>query len=285
VRVVSLHPDVLVATSRIWQTTCTIVRGPGSTAAKAGGGEAERPGRAEDAQVGEEVFVIDSPLLPDELEILPALLEQSRFPPPSGLLVTHADWDHMLGRLAFADAALGCAETSAERMRRVPGEAQRELRAFDEEHYVGRSRPLTLGSVQALVTPGHCEIGAGRLELHSAAGHTADGMAIWIGWAGVLVLGDYLSMVEIPVLGEGGSVESYLETLERLRPLVASAEYIVAGHGPVLGSEQATLVLDEDAAYLSALRDMGARAELPSGRRTRVQRRIHAENVSRSSRS
>jgi glyoxylase-like metal-dependent hydrolase (beta-lactamase superfamily II) len=195
--------------------------------------------------------------------------------------VTHADWDHLLGRLAFADAALGAAETSAERMRRATGEPQRELRAFDEEHYVRRSRPLTLGSVQALVTPGHCEVGARELELHPAAGHTADGMAIWIGWAGVLVAGDYLSTVEIPVLGEGGSVESYLETLERLRPLVASAEHVVAGHGPVLGSEQATLVLEQDMAYLSALRDVGASAELPPGRRTRVQRRIHVENVER----
>jgi glyoxylase-like metal-dependent hydrolase (beta-lactamase superfamily II) len=77
VRVVSLHPDVLLATSRIWQTTCTVVRG------------------------GEEAFVIDSPVLPDELELLPAVIEQSRFPRPLGLLATHADWDHVLGRLAF----------------------------------------------------------------------------------------------------------------------------------------------------------------------------------------
>ena len=39
------YRDVLVATSRIWQTTCTIVRRD------------------------EECFVIDSPILPDELEL------------------------------------------------------------------------------------------------------------------------------------------------------------------------------------------------------------------------
>ena len=122
-RVVSLHPDVLVATSRIWQTTCTIVRG------------------------GDEVFVIDSPLLPDELELLPAVIEQSRFPQPAGLLATHADWDHLLGRLAFPQAALGCAASTAERMRATPGEAQRELRAFDDDHYLVRSTPLALGLV------------------------------------------------------------------------------------------------------------------------------------------
>ena len=50
--------------------------------------------------------MIDSPVYPDELEILPALLEQAGFA-FSGLLVTHGDWDHLLARLAFADAAVG----------------------------------------------------------------------------------------------------------------------------------------------------------------------------------
>jgi glyoxylase-like metal-dependent hydrolase (beta-lactamase superfamily II) len=232
----------------------------------------------------EETFAIDSPILPEELEVLPALIEQSRFPEPSGLLVTHADWDHLLACLAFPDATIGCATTTAERMRLAPGEPQRELRAFDEQHYVRRSTPLALGSVQALDVPGGCEIGSHELALHPAEGHTSDGMAVWIGWAGVLVAGDYLSPVEVPVLGEGGSIDAYLATLGRLRPLVAAATHVVPGHGPVLDSRRATAVLEEDVFYLAALRDGGA-AELPDGRRTKAQRAIHAENVSRHSRS
>jgi glyoxylase-like metal-dependent hydrolase (beta-lactamase superfamily II) len=280
VRVVSLHPDVLVATSRIWQTNCTIVRDVATaTGVGANGPVAARS--AEGADPGSETFVIDSPILPDELEILPALLEQSRFSAASGLLVTHADWDHLLGRLAFPDATLGCAASSAERMRSTPGAPQRELRAFDEHHYVRRAKPLALGSVQALDVPGSCEIGSHELALNPADGHTADGMAVWIGWAGVLVAGDYLSSVEIPVLGEGGSLDSYLATLERLLPLVSSAEHIVPGHGPVLDSERALAILDEDVAYLNALRDQGIAAELPRGRRAGAQRAIHTENVGR----
>jgi glyoxylase-like metal-dependent hydrolase (beta-lactamase superfamily II) len=280
VRVVSLHADVLVATSRIWQTTCTIVRGA-AAATVAGSGNPVVVRVAGETGPGEETFVIDSPILPDELEILPALLEQSRFPAPSGLLVTHADWDHLLGRLAFPDATIGCAQTSAERMRAMPGTPQRELRAFDEQHYVQRAKPLALGSVQGLDVPGGCEIGSRELALHPTEGHTSDGMAVSIGWAGVLVVGDYLSTVEIPVLGEGGSVASYLATLERLRTLVSSAEHVVPGHGPILDAESALKVLEEDVAYLSALGDGGDGVELPEGRRTRAQRSIHAENVDR----
>ena len=260
-RVVSLHPDVLVATSRIWQTNCTIIRG------KVAAGE------------GGETFVIDSPILPDELEILPALLEQSGYPPPGGLLVTHADWDHLLGRLAFPDATIGCSRTSAERMQATPGTPQRELRDFDEQHYLHRPRPLALGAVQALDVPGRCEIGSQELALHPTEGHTGDGMVVSIDWAGVLVAGDYLSTVEIPVLGEGGSIASYLSTLERLRPLVSEVERVVPGHGPVLDRQRALAVLEEDVAYLSALREHSAAAELPQGRRTRAQRAIHAQNT------
>ena len=148
--------------------------------------------------------MIDSPVLPDELDALPALLAQAHFPAPSGLLATHGDWDHLLGRLAFPGVALGCAESTAERLRASPGEAQRELRAFDGDLLIERPRPLALGSVQALPVPGRCEIGDHELELHPADGHTVDGMAIWIPWARVLVAGDYLSTVEPPTLDDGG---------------------------------------------------------------------------------
>lgn len=230
-RAVALHADVLVASSAVLQVNCVIVRGPVD-------GEGE-------------TFVIDSPVLPDELETLPALLEQARFPKPSGLLATHGDWDHLLGRLAFPGVALGCAESTAERLRASPGEAQRELRAFDKDLLIERSRPLALGSIQGLPVPGRCAVGDRELELHPADGHTVDGMAVWIPWARVLVAGDYLSTVEPPEVGEGSSVETYLATLARLRPLVASAEHVVPGHGPVLDSERALGVLEENVATLT----------------------------------
>jgi glyoxylase-like metal-dependent hydrolase (beta-lactamase superfamily II) len=251
-RVVSLHADVLVATSRVWQTSCTAIRS------------------------GEEGFVVDSPLFPDELEVLPAILEQAGFP-VSGLLATHRDWDHLLGRLAFPGAALGVAETTAAALTGEPGAAQRELRAWDEEHYVERG-PLSLGQVQALPVPGHVGIGEHELELHPADGHTADGMAIWAPWARVLVCGDYLSPVEIPMLSESGSRDAYLATLERLRPLVEQADWVVPGHGAAIDGTRALAILNEDARYLTEW-------ELPLTRRSAAQRAIDAENRERSGRA
>jgi glyoxylase-like metal-dependent hydrolase (beta-lactamase superfamily II) len=218
-------------------------------------------------------------VLPDELELLPSVLEQARFPPLSGLLATHADWDHLLGGLAFGQAQLGCAESSARRLAAEPGAAQRELRDFDEGLYLERPRPLALGGAQALPVPGHLEIGDRELELHPADGHTGDGMAIFAPWAGVLVAGDYLSAIEIPSFGPGGSVAAYLETLEGLRGPVERSEHVVPGHGPVLDSARALEILEEDLAYLGALAGEGATAELPAGRRSREQRRLHEGNL------
>ncbi|HME05282.1 MAG TPA: MBL fold metallo-hydrolase [Solirubrobacteraceae bacterium] len=266
---VALHRDVLVARSAIMQVNCVIVRSPVATEGASAGAR----------EIGGEVFVIDSPILPDELDALSALLEQARFPAPSGLLATHADWDHLLGRLAFPGLALGCAESTAERLVSSPGEAQRELRAFDEGLLIERDRPLALGSVQALPVPGRCLLGEHELELHPAGGHTPDGMAVLIPWARVLLAGDYLSPVELPTFSEGGDLDAYLATLDRLRPLAANAEHVVPGHGPVLDRTRALAVLEEDAGYLRALAEHGGKAALPAGRSGGAQRRLHSENV------
>lgn len=245
-KVVALHRDVLVVTSRVYATGCVAIRG------------------------GDEGFVVDSPVYPDELDALPAVLEQAGFA-VSGLLATHADWDHVLGRLAFPGAALGCAETSAARLTGAPGDPQRALRAFDEEHYVERAAPLSLGQVQALPVPGKLELGEHELELHPTDGHTEDGMAIWAPWASVLVAGDYLSPVEIPMISEGGSREAYLATLERLRPLVEQADWVVPGHGGPIEGARALAILREDVAYLTDW-------SLPIARRTLAQKKIDRAN-------
>jgi glyoxylase-like metal-dependent hydrolase (beta-lactamase superfamily II) len=254
VRAVGLGADVLVATSRAYQTTCTLVR------------------------AGGEAFCIDSPVFPDELEIVPALADQAGFA-VVGLLATHADWDHLLGRYAFPEAPLGCAETTAARLVGEPGEAQRKLRAFDEEMYLERPGPLSLPGAQRLPVPGKVEIGERELELHPADGHTDDGMAVWIPWARVLACGDYLSPVEIPMVH--GSAKAYLATLARLEPLVEQADHVVPGHGSPLDSVRAAAILREDRSYLEALLANGEVAKLPLARRTGEQRRIHAENVAR----
>jgi glyoxylase-like metal-dependent hydrolase (beta-lactamase superfamily II) len=276
-RAVALHEDVIVFVSDVWQTTCTAVRG------------------------GDEGFVIDSPIYPEELRALPDVLEQAGFP-VSGLLATHGDWDHLLGRLAYPGGALGAGESTVARLSTELGDAQRRLRAFDADHYVPDRGALALGSLQALPVPGRLEVGtrqptptpprlpegpagstadtARELEMYQADGHTADGAAYWMPWAHVLVCGDYLSPVEIPMISRSGSLLAYRATLARLSGLVAQAEWVVPGHGAPLARGRAQEVLAEDDQYLAELQRDPGTARLPASRAgSPRQAAIHADNV------
>jgi glyoxylase-like metal-dependent hydrolase (beta-lactamase superfamily II) len=255
-RGLALDAEAIVFISAFWQTTCTALRSGG------------------------EGFVIDSPVLPHELEALPTALEQAGFP-VSGLLVTHGDWDHLLGRHAFPGAPLAAGENTAELLAAQPDVPERELKEFDDEHYIVGRPPLSLDGIERLPVPGRLSSPSGELELHPATGHTADGTAYYVPWLGVLAAGDYLSPVEIPWISTGGSVSAYMETLERFRGLVGRAKWVVPGHGTPLERDLAVRILEEDMAYLSALRVDGDQAPLPTGRDTAAQRKIHAENVGR----
>jgi glyoxylase-like metal-dependent hydrolase (beta-lactamase superfamily II) len=95
----------------------------------------------------------------------------------------------------------------------------------------------------------------------------------------VLVAGDYLSDVEIPIISQGGSLGSYRATLERLAPLVGEAETVVPGHGRPLERDDAQRILEQDTSYLDGLERGDPR--LPEGRDSSRQRQIHAENLER----
>lgn len=227
-RALSLHPDVVVVTSSVWQTSATLVRGPG-----------EQP----------ESVLVDSPILPVELDAVRSLAENGGFD-VMGLLATHADWDHVLGKLAFPEAAMGVDERSAARLHGRIGEPQRRLREFDAEWYVQRPAPLAIGELQPLPVPGRLDLGEQQIDVHDGAGHTGDGLVLWLPWAQVLIVGDYLSPAELPSWDETGSRAAYRAALDRLAGLVPEARWVVAGHGGPIGREEALRVLDEDRDYL-----------------------------------
>jgi glyoxylase-like metal-dependent hydrolase (beta-lactamase superfamily II) len=254
-RAVSLTENALLITSAFWQTNAVALR------------------------AGGESLLIDSPYLPDELGALPGVLAGAGYE-PDGMIATHGDFDHLLGRIAYPGMALGVADSTADRFRRSPGEAQRHLRHYDQEFYIERPVPLSLGQVQALPVPGRLDLGNGpdaiEIELHAAEGHTMDGMALFARPLGALLVGDYVSAVEIPWIH--GALADYRSTLKRLRPLVEDAEVIVPGHGPAHASETALRLIDEDEAYLDALERGEEKPSLPSGRDSHAQRQIHREN-------
>ena len=215
-------------------------------------------------RVGATTVLVDSPVFPDELAALPR---------PDLLVTTHAHFDHVLGQAAFPDLDLHAGPSTLAQLREDPGRTLAELRDSDAEVYVERAAEPDLGRVAPL--PG------GLFETVEAGGHAPDGTALFAEEHALLLPGDYLCEVEIPLISQAGSPEAYLATLDRLAPLVRRAERVIPGHGPPLGRGRALEVLDLDRRYLEALLTGPSNARPLRGADTHRQRRIHEDNLAK----
>jgi glyoxylase-like metal-dependent hydrolase (beta-lactamase superfamily II) len=100
-----------------------------------------------------------------------------------------------------------------------------------------------------------------RIVEHQA--HAPGHAALLIEEAGVLVAGDMLSDVLIPMLDLSGTadpIEAYLAALRLFEGAAGDVEVLVPGHGSIGGADQVQARIDQDRAYVDALRD----ARVPS---------------------
>jgi glyoxylase-like metal-dependent hydrolase (beta-lactamase superfamily II) len=98
-----------------------------------------------------------------------------------------------------------------------------------------------------------------RIIEHQA--HAAGHAALLIEEHGVLVAGDMLSDVLIPLLdfmNAADPIEDYLAALQLLEGVSGDVDVLIPGHGSVGGADQVRARIDQDRAYLHALRDGGA---------------------------
>ena len=95
-----------------------------------------------------------------------------------------------------------------------------------------------------------------RIVEHQA--HAPGHAALLIEERGVLVAGDMLSDVLIPMLdldGTADPVEDYLAALRLLEGAAGDVDVVVPGHGSIGGADQVRARIDQDRAYVHALRD------------------------------
>ena len=94
-----------------------------------------------------------------------------------------------------------------------------------------------------------------RIIEHQA--HAPGHAALLIEERGVLVAGDMLSDVLIPMLDLNAAdpIEDYLAALRLLEGVAGDVDVVVPGHGSVGGADQVHARIDQDRAYVHALRD------------------------------
>ena len=98
-----------------------------------------------------------------------------------------------------------------------------------------------------------------RIVEHQA--HAPGHAALLIEERGVLVAGDMLSDVLIPMLNLNDTadpIEDYLAALRLLEGVAGDVGVVVPGHGSIGGADQVHARIDQDRAYVHALRDAHA---------------------------
>ncbi|MEV6415522.1 MBL fold metallo-hydrolase [Kribbella sp. NPDC051718] len=160
---------------------------------------------------------------------------------------THPHWDHLLWHSRFGDvpryATAGCAE--------VASGAQERAQAMAAESASGIPLEL-IGLLTPLPTDGAGI--PGKLIEHDA--HAVGHAAILLADRGVLIAGDMLSDVLIPLLDprRPGQLDAYEAALDQLAEAAQYAEVLVPGHGTVATGPELAARLAADRAYLNALR-------------------------------
>lgn len=170
----------------------------------------------------------------------------------ANLLITHADWDHVMGIGLLPDARVHASPGAAERIR--SGEARSSVET-ESRPYVLPLEGLDGLRVDELLPEGGGEttIGSFAAVCQPAPGHTPDGFAVLLPEEDLLIVGDHLSQQEVPFIED--SAWHYRDTLQMLTSVIERERpaLVVIGHGPPHSSDVALRVAADDLAYVEAL--------------------------------
>ncbi|HJQ01204.1 MAG TPA: MBL fold metallo-hydrolase [Jatrophihabitans sp.] len=213
-------PGVLVATSRRDSTTSTVVVS------------------------GRSALLVDPAWEPDELVGIADAVEALGLRVGGGF-ATHAHYDHLLWHPRFGDgprwASAGTVDRAAQQREQLVAELGPDWPPELAE-LVGRLQvavndlaDTTTEPVMLLEHDGHCP------------GHTA----LWLAERRVLIAGDMLSDVELPLPHDPDDLAEYFKGLELLAPYVRQADVLIPGHGSP--TDRPVRRLDSDRRYLDAL--------------------------------
>ncbi|WP_239065794.1 MBL fold metallo-hydrolase [Microbacterium hibisci] len=220
---IEVAEGVLVATSRAMSTTSTVLCGAG------------------------EALLIDPAWRPDELDALADELEARGLRVVGGF-ATHAHHDHLLWHPRFGAPPRWASTTTAV--------LARDERATLVAQLGGDFPPALvdlMGRVEGTdaAIPGSSVPHGFAPELVVHDGHAPGHTAVWLPEQRVLIAGDMLSDIELPLPFYPDDLPSYLAALDLLEPYVAQAAVVIPGHGTPGSDPGARLTADRR--YLAAV--------------------------------
>jgi glyoxylase-like metal-dependent hydrolase (beta-lactamase superfamily II) len=207
------------------------------------------------------VLVIDAGVQEHEMACLADDLSQAGQSVVAGFS-THPHWDHLLWHARLGEAprygTARCAATVRERLS-DPGAKARIAAHLIPAGIAGQVPLDLLGLITTLPTATALIPWDGppvRIIEHQA--HAPGHAALLIEEAGVLVAGDMLSDVLVPILDLNGAadpIEDYLAGLRLLEGVAGDVAVVVPGHGSVGAGDQVRARIEQDRAYVLAVRE------------------------------
>ncbi len=207
------------------------------------------------------VLLIDPGLQDHEMACLANDLSRSGQTVAAGFS-THPHWDHLLWHAEFGAAprygTARCAATVREELS-DPDAKTHITDHLAETEIAGKVSLDLYGLITALPAEAARIPWDGphvRIIEHQA--HAPGHAALFIEEQGVLVAGDMLSDILIPMLDVNSAadpVEDYLAALRLLEAVAGDVAVLVPGHGSVGGADETQARIERDRAYVVALRD------------------------------
>jgi glyoxylase-like metal-dependent hydrolase (beta-lactamase superfamily II) len=215
------------------------------------------------------VLLIDPGLSGAEMVCLADDLREMGQPVAAGF-ATHPDWDHVLWHADIGEVPRYGTARCAAFMRDVRSDAKWEARVAEGlPPEIADDVPLDLcGLITGLPAETALVPWDGphvRVIEHPA--HAPGHSALFVGERGVLVAGDMLCDLFVPMLDVEAAADpigDYLVGLGELEAVADDVDVLVPGHGSVGGASQVRARIDLDRAYVHSLRDGRA----PDGDRT-----------------
>ena len=228
---------VLVHQSELLQNNTAVVQGPGG------------------------VLLIDAGITGDEMECLADDLRALGQPVVAGFS-THPDWDHVLWHAELGDAPRYGTARCAASMRDLLSNADWKARVSEGlPPEIAEEIPLDLfGRITGLpAETAQIPWDGPKVRIIEHQAHAPGHAALLIEESGVLVAGDMLSDVFIPMLdlNSADPIGDYLAALRLLEGVADDVDVFVPGHGSVGGADQIRARIEQDRAYVRALRDAG----------------------------
>ncbi|MDQ1634727.1 MAG: hypothetical protein QOJ32_1536 [Frankiaceae bacterium] len=231
-------PGVLVHQSAFLQSNAVVVRGSAG------------------------VLLIDPGVTGEEITCLANDLRELGQPVVAGFS-THPHWDHLLWHAQLGSAprygTARCAATVRDRLSdagakaRVAGLLPPDLADQIPLDLLGLITGLPADATQI-------PWDGPRVRIIEHDAHAPGHAALVIEEGAVLVAGDMLSDVLVPMLDLNGTadpIEDYLGALRLLEGVAGDVDVVVPGHGSIGGADQVRARIDQDRAYVRGVREAG----------------------------